>query len=397
MVKLSRPPIPVGDPDALSRAVSLSERAPWSGMEYGYYHGALDPSFAPGLSVDVLYPGCLADESEEARAKLLKKHIGRNTAQAPVAFRETVEAYENAHVPYMRAIPEGAIGWVYKILALEKETERLLFNDPAQETGFLLNTDPKWTTHPDHKTTHKAEWNGHASTRDLYCLGLCHRRDVRSLRDLRGEHLPMLRAMAETGRRVKRAAGNRWKISPTVCASSRSCRTKPSVIYKAKPLAINLAAKAQRGAIIPAKTGHLPKAVYLSNKSNWSARWSGKGAICPAPAPRQGRRPAGRSMRPQRPWIKPLKICAPEIFQAHWTINRTPLTRCAKPCAAWAKRWRSRPPPDRAPPPMTAAPRGNRESHRRAILWGAMLGAMVSWAQASKWCRRKNCVCVRKN
>lgn len=202
VVKLSRPPIPVGDPDALSRAVSLSERAPWSGMEYGYYHGALDPSFAPGLSVDVLYPGCLADESEEARAKLLKKHIGRNTAQAPVAFRETVEAYENAHVPYMRAIPEGAIGWVYKILALEKETERLLFNDPAQETGFLLNTDPKWTTHPDHKTTHKAEWNGHASTRDLYCLGLCHRRDVRSLRDLRGEHLPMLRAMAETCRRV---------------------------------------------------------------------------------------------------------------------------------------------------------------------------------------------------
>lgn len=204
VVKLSRPPIPVGDPDALSRAVSLSERAPWSGMEYGYYHGALDPSFAPGLSVDVLYPGCLADESEEARAKLLKKHIGRNTAQAPVAFRETVEAYENAHVPYMRAIPEGAIGWVYKILALEKETERLLFNDPAQETGFLLNTDPKWTTHPDHKKTHKAEWNGHASTRDLYCLGLCHRRDVRSLRDLRGEHLPMLRAMAETGRRVIR-------------------------------------------------------------------------------------------------------------------------------------------------------------------------------------------------
>ena len=98
-MKLSRPPIPVGDPDALSRAISLSERAPWSGMEYGYYHGALDPLFAPGLSVDVLYPGCLYDESEDAREKLLKKHINRNTAQAPVAFRETVEAYESAHMP----------------------------------------------------------------------------------------------------------------------------------------------------------------------------------------------------------------------------------------------------------------------------------------------------------
>ena len=204
VVKLSRPPIPLGDPDGLASAVTLSERAPYSGMEYGYYHGVVSPEFAPALSVDVLYPGCLAAETEEARAKLLAKHVSRNTAQAPVVHRETPGSYEAAHVPYMRSIPEGAIGWVYKILAKEKEVERLLYDDPDPKVGFLLNTDPKWTTHPDPKTTPRGEWLGHASVRDLYCLGLCHRRDIRSLRDLRAEHLPLLRAMAAKGRETMR-------------------------------------------------------------------------------------------------------------------------------------------------------------------------------------------------
>ena len=39
VVKLSRPPIPLGDLDGLATSVSLSERMPYSGMEYGYYHG----------------------------------------------------------------------------------------------------------------------------------------------------------------------------------------------------------------------------------------------------------------------------------------------------------------------------------------------------------------------
>lgn len=33
----------------------------------------------------------------------------------------------------------------------------------------------------------------------LYCLALVHRRDVRSLRDLRSEHLPMLRNVLQRG------------------------------------------------------------------------------------------------------------------------------------------------------------------------------------------------------
>ena len=64
-MKLSRTPIPLGDPDGLAAAVTLSERAPYSGMEYGYCRGGVAPEFAPALSVDVLYPGCLSGESDE--------------------------------------------------------------------------------------------------------------------------------------------------------------------------------------------------------------------------------------------------------------------------------------------------------------------------------------------
>ena len=221
VVKLSRPPIPLDNPDALAAAVRLSERAPYSGMEYGYYHGVVDPAVMKSVSVDVLYPGCLAAETEEARAKLLSKHVSRNTAQAPKIVRETPSSYAAKHVPYMRSIPEGAIGWVYKILNKEKEVERLLYDDSNPNHGFLINVDPKWTTHPE---TTRAGWRdavtaanvrekatafgsntAHANAayaNELYCLGLCHRRDVRSLRDLRAEHLPMLRAMLRKGREI---------------------------------------------------------------------------------------------------------------------------------------------------------------------------------------------------
>lgn len=206
ILKLSRPPIPLDDLDQLADAITLYERMPYSGMEYGYYHGVVNNSsetfFAPYLSVDVLYPGCLKDESKEAKAKLLAKHISRNQAQRPVIFRENPKTYEKAHLPYIEAIPTSAIGWVHKILNKEKELERLLFDDDDLNDGFLLNTDPKWTTHPDPKTMPKEQWMNHPSTRELYCLGLCHRKDVRSLRDLRAAHLPMLRAMARKGREV---------------------------------------------------------------------------------------------------------------------------------------------------------------------------------------------------
>lgn len=60
----------------------------------------------------------------------------------------------------------------------QAEVERLLFEDPDEQNGFMLHPDMKWD---------QTQMNG------LYCLAICHRRDVRSLRDLDASHLPMLR------------------------------------------------------------------------------------------------------------------------------------------------------------------------------------------------------------
>ena len=54
ILKLSRPPIPLDDLDQLADAITLYERMPYSGMEYGYYHGVVNNSIR-----DVFRPVCV--------------------------------------------------------------------------------------------------------------------------------------------------------------------------------------------------------------------------------------------------------------------------------------------------------------------------------------------------
>ena len=78
----------------------------------------------------------------EQRAALLEKHVARSTAQTAHLVRETAALYAAAHAPLVAALPPAALGWVYKILAKEKEEERLLHDTPGED-GILLNVDPK--------------------------------------------------------------------------------------------------------------------------------------------------------------------------------------------------------------------------------------------------------------
>lgn len=67
---------------------------------------------------------------------------------------------------------------MYNILDHKKESERIAFEDPCQVTGFILLPDLKW----DGKTSET-----------LYLLALIHKRDIKSLRDLTANHLPLLK------------------------------------------------------------------------------------------------------------------------------------------------------------------------------------------------------------
>lgn len=74
--------------------------------------------------------------------------------------------------------------WVYNILEHKKESERIIFEDPDKELGFILLPDLKW----DGKTVET-----------FYSIAIAHRLNIKSLRSLAAEHLPLLKNIQSKG------------------------------------------------------------------------------------------------------------------------------------------------------------------------------------------------------
>lgn len=60
----------------------------------------------------------------------------------------------------------------------KQEEDRIIFEDPNPEIGFVLLPDLKWDGR---------------NIENLYILVITHKRDIKSLRDLNNSHLPLLR------------------------------------------------------------------------------------------------------------------------------------------------------------------------------------------------------------
>ena len=75
--------------------------------------------------------------------------------------------------------------WVYNILDKKSEVERIIYEDPDAEQGFMVMPDMKWNE---------------KLTEDLYVMGLVRKRGIRTLRDLTAVHLPMLKNMLVKGK-----------------------------------------------------------------------------------------------------------------------------------------------------------------------------------------------------
>lgn len=73
---------------------------------------------------------------------------------------------------------------MYNILNKVTEADRIVFEDPDPDIGFILLPDMKW----DRKDTSA-----------LYLQAVVHRRDLLSLRDLHQGHLPLLKNIAKKG------------------------------------------------------------------------------------------------------------------------------------------------------------------------------------------------------
>lgn len=170
-----------------------------SGAEYSYYDAIPKTGLFSFLSR--LLPGSGRGASArmgEFKVELISpasdRQIQRSMPKASmVMIDETPELYENVTKPYIQSIVDsGSLSWIENVVTGKKERERLLL----EKGDYILNVDTKWKTHPTNVVP-RSEWHEHESIVDLYCLAIVKDGSIASLRDLRDQHLPMLKSILD--------------------------------------------------------------------------------------------------------------------------------------------------------------------------------------------------------
>ncbi|XP_075029194.1 m7GpppX diphosphatase isoform X1 [Calonectris borealis] len=132
-----------------------------------------------------LYP---PPELSEIKATVVhpatEKHLQKYLRQEAHLIRETWEDYKNITLPFIQS-QSFSVQWVYNILEKKAEADRIIHENPDPRNGFVLVPDFKWNQN---------------QLDDLYLIALVHRREIKSLRDLTAEHLPLLRNILQEGK-----------------------------------------------------------------------------------------------------------------------------------------------------------------------------------------------------
>lgn len=112
-----------------------------------------------------------------------EKHIAKYSEHEPFVVNETPELYKSVTQTCLQA-SKFSLQWVYNILDKKSEVERIVADDPEPETGFVMVPDMKWDGQ-------KVE--------SLYLVAIVNDRSLKSLRDLKGKHLPLLNNILNKG------------------------------------------------------------------------------------------------------------------------------------------------------------------------------------------------------
>ncbi|PNF42750.1 hypothetical protein B7P43_G13611 [Cryptotermes secundus] len=136
---------------------------------YGFYEFFPSVKYS-GIKTTVIYPAT-------------EKHIRKYQSQDIHLIEETPELYESVTLPHLQK-EKFSLQWVTNILEHKSETDRVVFEDPSPEIGFILLPDLKW----DGK-----------QIEDLYLVAIVHQRGIKSLRDLNSCHLPLLKNIKGKG------------------------------------------------------------------------------------------------------------------------------------------------------------------------------------------------------
>lgn len=101
-------------------------------------------------------------------------------------IHETTDDYESITKPFVQR-QVLSLDWVYNILDGHSESDRIICNDPDPVDGFVLLPDMKWDS---------------IGTEYLHVLAIARRRGIPSMRELRTEHLPLLRNILVKGKQA---------------------------------------------------------------------------------------------------------------------------------------------------------------------------------------------------
>ena len=172
--------------DSQDPAVLVLEKLPWTSEDvagalsgetgarqefnndiYGQYGLSVRPEFNR-VKCNIIHPAT-------------QKHIEKYLSSPVHLVLETPELYQAVTLPHIQS-EQLSLQWIYNVLDHKKEVERIIFEDPDPDTGFILSPDFKWS--------------GESSS-DLYCLAIIRQRGLKSLRDLRASHLPLLKNIRE--------------------------------------------------------------------------------------------------------------------------------------------------------------------------------------------------------
>ena len=137
---------------------------------YGKYECFVGEPAMNSLKANLIYPAT-------------EKHIAKYKSSQAFIVNETPALYQTVTLPHIQKESFTA-DWVYNILDHKKESERIVYEDPDAENGFILLPDFKWSC---------------KQVDDLYLVGLVHTRKLKSLRDLNHRHLPLLRKLLFDG------------------------------------------------------------------------------------------------------------------------------------------------------------------------------------------------------
>ncbi|KAJ8969664.1 hypothetical protein NQ317_004894 [Molorchus minor] len=111
-----------------------------------------------------------------------EKHLIKYSFQRCYFIDETPQIYNDIVLPHLTN-EQFNLQWVYNILEHKSEAERIVVEDADLNTGFVMVPDLKW--------------NGDVDT--LYLLAIVNKRNIKSLRDLTQEHLPLLKNIQQKG------------------------------------------------------------------------------------------------------------------------------------------------------------------------------------------------------